>query len=201
MDDLGAFEQLIARVKKGDQQAALELVSRYEPIVKRAIRFRLEDERLSRTFDSVDVCQSVLGSFFIRAAIGEYELNSPEQLVRLLVTMAKNKVASAARRAYRKKRDMRRVMDANSSIDPIGKLNAGDASPSVQVAGKELVALAVQQMNVEERRMAEMRGEGASWQSIAERLGGTPQSRRVQFARTMKRIVEHLGLDGKGSLG
>jgi hypothetical protein len=32
----------------------------------------------------------VLASFFLRAAVGEYDLSAPEQLVGLLVKMARN---------------------------------------------------------------------------------------------------------------
>jgi hypothetical protein len=34
----------------------------------------------------------VLGSFFVRAALGQYELNRPEQLFKLLASMAHNKL-------------------------------------------------------------------------------------------------------------
>ena len=46
----------------------------------------------------MDICQSVMGSFFYRAALGQYELEKPDDLVRLLVTMARNKLADQARR-------------------------------------------------------------------------------------------------------
>ena len=47
----------------------------------------------------------MLLSFFVRAAAGQYELERPEQVVKLLVTMARNKLASAARREHRQRRD------------------------------------------------------------------------------------------------
>ena len=36
-----------------------------------------EPERLRRLFDSMDISQSVFASFFIRAALGQYELDRP----------------------------------------------------------------------------------------------------------------------------
>jgi RNA polymerase sigma-70 factor (ECF subfamily) len=69
------------------------------------VRLHLEDRRLYRLFDSMDVCQSVLVSFFLRAAAGQYDLERPEQLVRLLITMTRNKLASAARQHHRQRRD------------------------------------------------------------------------------------------------
>ena len=99
-----SFQQLLGRVRGGDEQAAAELVKRYEPAIRREVRFRLRDARLARLFDSTDVCQSVLASFFLRAALGEYELESPEQLMKLLsvlgvsLTLQEEAAAPAATR-------------------------------------------------------------------------------------------------------
>ena len=79
------FVEAIRRIRAGDEQAATELVRRYEPLIRREVRLHLEDQRLLRLFDSMDVVQSVLASFFIRTAAGEYDLESPEQLAGLLV--------------------------------------------------------------------------------------------------------------------
>ena len=52
----------------------------------------------------MDVCQSVLGSFFLRAALGEYDINRPEDLIRLLISMTRNKVVDATRRQRAQRR-------------------------------------------------------------------------------------------------
>ena len=93
-----SFRELIDRIRAGDQDAATEIVRRYEPTIRRAVRFRLVDSRLGAAFDSMDICQSVLASFFVRASAGEYELDTPEQLLKLLGRMARNKLASQVRR-------------------------------------------------------------------------------------------------------
>src|SRR3989442_11144114 len=97
MSDAPSFQGLIARVRAGDAEAARELVQRYEPAIRRAVRFRLADSRLARLFDSMDICQSVLASFFVRAAAGQYDLEQPEQLLGLLAAMARKKLALHAR--------------------------------------------------------------------------------------------------------
>ncbi len=96
MSETEAFQVLIERVRAGDAEAAAELVRRYEPMVRRAARVRLVDPRLGRVLDSMDICQSVMARFFVRAALGQYELNSPDQLLKLLATMARNKLANQA---------------------------------------------------------------------------------------------------------
>ena len=57
MVDAPTFDELIQRVPAGDQGAATELVKRYEPAIRRAVRFRLADARLGTLLDSMDICQ------------------------------------------------------------------------------------------------------------------------------------------------
>src|SRR5260370_20538552 len=104
MTDLNAFRVFIRRIRAGDEQAALTLVREYEPFIRREVRLHLQDQRLCRLFDSMDVCQSVLASFFLRTAAAQYDLDSPEQLLKLLVSMARKKLAMAARRHHQQRR-------------------------------------------------------------------------------------------------
>src|SRR5947199_10809469 len=127
MPDALSFPDLIRKVQAGDQDAAAELVRRYEPTVRRVVRFRLTDARLGAAFDSMDICQSVLASFFVRTAAGQFDLGRPEDLVKLLATMARNKLASQARRERAGRRDRRRVTAAGSHAE---RLVAPGPSPS-----------------------------------------------------------------------
>ena len=84
MGDEIQFEELLALVRRGNADAAETLVKRFETAIRVAVRTRLSDPALRRQFDSIDICQSVLASFFIRAAAGQYDLHDPKQLVALL---------------------------------------------------------------------------------------------------------------------
>ena len=116
------FVELIRRVRNGDERASAELVHRYEPAIRIAVRARLTDPKLRRWLDSMDVCQSVLGNFFVRAANGQFELDRPEQLISLLATMARNRVTNHALREKAARRDQRRLSATAASeanmIDP-----------------------------------------------------------------------------------
>src|SRR5262249_20828162 len=85
-----SFRNLIRRLRDGDPDAAAEIVRQYEPEIRRILRVRLSTSRLRKELDSADICQSVMANFFFRAALGQFELESPERLLRLLVTMARN---------------------------------------------------------------------------------------------------------------
>ena len=186
------FRELMARVRAGDERAAAELVSRYEPLIRREVRLRLEDRRLARAFDSMDLCQSVLASFFVRAAAGQYDLDQPGQLAALLVKMARNKLASAARQQNRQKRDQRRVA---GDADDLERVAGGGPTPSRVVVGKELLAHFFGRLSDEERQIADLRAQGLAWGDIAGRLGGTAQARRMQLARAVERVAHELGLE------
>ena len=80
MSSENLFDDLVRRVCAGDAAAAEEIVRRYETAIRVAVRTRLSDPALRRQFDSMDICQSVLASFFLRAAAGQYDLHDPAQL-------------------------------------------------------------------------------------------------------------------------
>ena len=90
---------LVRRIRVGDEQTAAELVRRYEPAIRQRVRIglRMQDARLRRVFDSMDVCQSVLASFFVRAAAGQYDVDEPGRLVALLGQRARSKLAPRRR--------------------------------------------------------------------------------------------------------
>src|SRR5215470_12045704 len=90
------LRSLLERIRAGDQQAATELVRRFEPALRRAVRLRLRDRQLRRFLDSSDICQAVLLRFFVRVATGQYDLDTPEQVLKLLATLARNQVINEA---------------------------------------------------------------------------------------------------------
>lgn len=193
MIDDSTFTDYLRRIRAGDEQAARDLVLRYEPFIRREVRFRLRDRRLSRVLDSLDICQSVLASFFVRTAAGQYDLERPEDLLKLLVGMARNKLAFQARQHYRQCRDLRRLDAAGA--EALAEVAAVEPTPSQLVANKELLEEARRRLTSEERRLAELRSQGRTWDEIAAELGGTAQARRMQLDRAMDRVTRQLGLD------
>src|SRR5947199_10307909 len=113
------FRELIGRVRDRDPDAAAELVRRYESAIRRVVRINLRDARMRRIIDSMDICQSVLASFFVRTALGQYELDSPEQLLGLLTTITRNKLTNAAHRMRAARRDIRRDTPVGEDSDRV----------------------------------------------------------------------------------
>jgi RNA polymerase sigma factor (sigma-70 family) len=191
MEPLEPFQDLIRRVRAGEEEAAAELVRLYEPEVRRAVRMSLTDPRLRRTLDSVDICQSVLANFFVKVMGGSFTFEEPSQLVRLLVTMAHNKLVDHTRQPSHRK-------ETDADPDFLDSFAGLEKSPSHIIAHEELVRALRDQLTEEERRIAEQRAAGLEWAAIAANLGGTADGVRKKLDRAMARVCAVLGLDGVG---
>ncbi|HEY1600963.1 MAG TPA: ECF-type sigma factor [Pirellulales bacterium] len=191
MPEIADFVEFLRRIRAGDDDAARELVDRFEPLIRREVRLRIGDDRLNRAFDSVDISQSVLASFFVRASTGEYELDQPDQLARLLVTMARNRVRSRARRERRQVRDVRRLAAKPGVLNDIADPRP---SPFDVVSRKEQLERVKSSLTVEELAIFELRSIGLSWSEVVERLGGSIQARRMQLSRGIERAEWQLNL-------
>jgi len=183
--------ELLQRVRLGDEHASVEIIRRYESAVRVAVRTRLTDPRLRRQFDSLDVCQSVLASFFFRLTAGAYDLHAPEQLLALLRKMAQNKLGARTRDQFRHRRNVGRL--SHIAVEQV-RLESSEPEPSRQVLTQELLDRALGMMTPEIRAIAVRRMEGELWPRIARAMGGTPDARRKQFERAVNPIADTLNV-------
>jgi len=188
-----AFQELMCRVQAGDADAAAELVREYEPDIRLEIRVRLrvQDGRVRRMLDSMDITQSVLASFFAGVTVGRFVPEHPKQLVGLLVTMARNKLLTQVRHQRQERRDARRKESFNAAVHDVAD---NGETPSQIVANGELLSEFRKRLSVEERKLSDQRGDGRPWTAIATDHGGTAEGRRKQLERAFERIVRELDL-------
>jgi RNA polymerase sigma-70 factor (ECF subfamily) len=187
------YADFMRRIRAGDEQAAADLVRLFEPEIRLEVRtwLRLRDPRLRRLFDSMDICQSVLASFFVRAAVGDFDLDKPEQLAGLLAGIARHKLSEHVKHHQRQRRDVRRL-DATAAAEDL--VVSAAETPSQRVAGRELLDEFRKRLSEEEKRLVDLRTQGNDWAAIAAQLGGSPEARRKQLARAVERIERELGL-------
>lgn len=185
------FQDLIRRVRDRDEAAAAELVKRYERAIRRVVRLNLRDQRLRRVLDSMDICQSVLASFFVRTALGQYEVDSPEQLLNLLAAITRNKLTDKTRKLGAQRCDYRRETGNEESV---GLLSPA-SDPSEQASAREILEKVRAGLDVEERLLAEHRAQGRGWNEIAADIGGNPVALRKKLSRALNRVMTNLGLD------
>jgi hypothetical protein len=60
MSEQDTFADFLRRLRAGDEQAAADVVRRYEGVIRREARLQMTDPRRFRLLDSIDVSQSVL---------------------------------------------------------------------------------------------------------------------------------------------
>ena len=79
----------------------------------------------------------------MRVATRQYDLNEPGDLVKLLVTMTRNRVAEQLRTQHRQRRDSRRTVLGVEGMP----LASADPTPSRVLAGKEILELVRQSLS------------------------------------------------------
>src|SRR5262249_9933886 len=131
-----SFHDLMRRVRSGDEEAAAELARIYQPEIRRIVRVRLARPTLQGHLDSAAICQSVLAAFLVRAASGQWDLQTPGQLLKLLATMARNKLRDQVRRQRAARRLAPETRVGTAALETVP--DKGD-SPSQTAALRELL--------------------------------------------------------------
>jgi RNA polymerase sigma-70 factor (ECF subfamily) len=188
----GELRQVLARIREGDEDAARELLRRYEAKVRLVVRRQLPRLLRSR-FDSQDFVQSVWGSFFRRMRTHPTDLEDTTSLVAVLVQAAKHKVIDEFRRASAPKRDMRREESIWDGARPRDLVDHADAPIELAQASEALGRL--RELLPEDRRtVLDLKAAGLSTHEIAGRVGLSE--------RTVRRVIEDLrrraGIDDAG---
>jgi RNA polymerase sigma factor (sigma-70 family) len=178
----GELRQFLARIRDGDEDAARELLLRYEAKVRLVVRRQLPRLLRSR-FDSQDFVQSIWGSFFRRIKSSATELDGIENLIGFLARAARNKVIDEYRRASSAKQDVRREESMWEGIEPRELVDGSDAPFEVAEASEAFGRL--RELLPEGRRaVLDLKAEGLTTVEIAARLG--------MGERTVRRVIEDL---------
>lgn len=189
MGDFAApvFRDLLALAANGDESAIEALVRRYEPEIRRLIRMRLHHSPMRSVVDSVDITQPVLSRFFARLKDDNGDQASPEDVYRLLATMARNELIDCFRKEYR-----RGASDKISLEDVIlANVNPGPDDVAIE---QDLLHAAHNRMTQEERYILEQRRSGVGWRALGEELATSPEGLRKRMERCVARITEELEL-------
>jgi RNA polymerase sigma-70 factor (ECF subfamily) len=179
-DDITDF---LDRIRAGDEEAARELLGRYEAEVRLVVRRQLPRLLRSR-FDSLDFLQSVWGSFFQRVRTGPTEFQDSRHLVGFLARAAKNKVIDEYRRAASQKQDMHREEPIWSDGDRPRDLPAADDTPSQVAEAHETYDRLLELLPEDRRTILTLKAGGLSSREIGDRLGISE--------RTVQRVLEDL---------
>jgi DNA-directed RNA polymerase specialized sigma24 family protein len=183
------FAALLRRLRDGDPAAAAEFVARYGRAVRITAHVLRRRLNLSPAdIDSEEVQLSVLGSFCIRARLGQYELDSEDALRGLLHRMAHNKVIDCARKRWG-------FQDALAAKARQARAGGAD-SGWLNVLIEEMMAQARALCDAEEWRLIQLRAADGPWEEIGAAFGEKADTVRKRYGRLVRRIEEALDLPG-----
>jgi RNA polymerase sigma-70 factor (ECF subfamily) len=180
------FRELMSRVRDGSQDAARELVNRYQPYIIRVVRQRLSGKLRSK-FDSDDFTQALWASFYEhRSEVGRFE--RPSALVAFLARMAKNKVAAEHRRYFQTQRRNTPERSLNGlAARSARSVRAPDPTPSEVVSVREQLDEVTRAQPEQHQRIIELLRRGANHAEIATELGLSK--------KTVQRVIHRIARD------
>jgi RNA polymerase sigma-70 factor, ECF subfamily len=176
---------LLRRIQQGHSDASTALYLRYANRLMAVAAARTSRDMAQRV-DPEDIVQSVFRTFFRRITLGQYEVPEGEELWKLLLVIALNKVRSTGRHHRAAKR-------------ALGRTAAGEAYDSAALLkpGKDEAALNFLQMVIDDlmrelppahRRMIELRIEGHEVNEIAAAVQRSKRSVERELQEFRKRL-------------
>jgi RNA polymerase sigma factor (sigma-70 family) len=179
-------EDLLARWREGDQQAATELFRRYADRLIALARSRLSAQ-LARRVDPEDAVHSAYRSFFADVREGRYHLERGGDLWQLLVTITLNKVEHQVERHTSQKRAVNREQHFGSEAS-LGALGAREPSPAEALVLTDQVEQLMRPLDASQRRMLELRLQGYNLEEIA----AAAQCSEATVRRLLDRVKRQL---------
>jgi RNA polymerase sigma factor (sigma-70 family) len=178
--------ELLTRFQRGDREAAGQLYDRYAERL-RALTRRKSSTALACRLDPDDIVQSVFRNFFHAAREGGYDVPPGEDLWKLLLVIALNKIRARGTFHRAAKRDVRRTR----RIDALDPYTLAKENPHGQTALTFLRMVAeeaLEQLPPMQRRIVELRVEGYQVHEIAKMTGRSLRT----VERTLQQCRKHL---------
>lgn len=178
---------LLGQWKLGDQEAAVQLYSRYVEKLLSLIQRNIA-RRFASRFDADDVFQSAFRTFFGRVADGRLEVSGHDDVWKILMSIALCKVRNQVKFHDADKRRVGQTASNHELLELLGEPSEQDA---VDVA--DLIEGVIRSLDPQVARTMNMILAGQSQDEIANELGVTTRSvrrYRDQIAEALKRVIE-----------
>lgn len=168
---------LLGKLRSGDEDAAQALYMRYASRLLSLANRRTSAELATRV-DPEDIVQSVFRTFFRRASAGQYDVPEGEELWKLLLVIALNKVRAQGNFHHAGRRDVSRTQALPVEGDAKDQDDQRLAEQILQMSIDEIAI----QLPESSRQIIRMRIEGYAIQEIAEKLS--------RSKRTIERVLQ-----------
>jgi RNA polymerase sigma-70 factor (ECF subfamily) len=170
---------LLRRLRQGSDDAATDLYLRYVHRL-RALAQARTSAQLARLVDTEDIVQSIFGSFFRGASQGFYDVPAGEELWRLFVVIALNKIRAKGNYYRAAKRDARLTVhdEALDEREALSRQGSEQDLAFLRLAVEE----ALQKLPPQHKQVVTLRIEGHEVADIARETG--------RSYRTVERILQ-----------
>jgi RNA polymerase sigma-70 factor (ECF subfamily) len=172
---------LLERFRRGQQDAATQIYLRYAQRLRALARSKCGRD-LARLVDAEDIVQAVFGSFFRRVSQGQYDVPDGEELWKLFLVLALNKIRAVGAFHRAAKRDIRLTCAGEGTS--LAQAQQDDTPTHfLQLAIQE----ALERLPEQHRLMVELRIQGHEVAEIADKIGRAKRSveRVLQEARRL----------------
>ena len=188
-----SIPDLVKAYPTGGEEVKEELLTRLEPVLRGFVR-REMGHKLRTMEESLDLCQSVLFAFHLRADAGKIEVEDESALRGYLRAMLRNKLANRADMLKAVKRGGgKRPASLDSARDEKGELQLPAFDPTVSMAAgvAELNKKLQSELDTDEMAILEGRLAGCTNPEIAVELGASADAIRMRWKRVRDRLVRN----------
>jgi RNA polymerase sigma-70 factor (ECF subfamily) len=193
MSEPAQDRSLVKQWQAGDQKAAQELFDRYAERLLALARRRIS-QRLASRVDPEDVVQSVFRTFFDRVKAGQFQIEDPNDVCKLLARITVNKTLRQIAHHKAAKRDP--SLEAGQGVDGQERLREIlDREPTPEEANAFMDQLEhfLGRLRPPDRLILEMRMQGYNNLEIAEELKVSDRKIRRLMER-VRSLAEQEGL-------
>jgi RNA polymerase sigma-70 factor (ECF subfamily) len=191
MSEDGSFDNLMARLRTGDDDAAAQVFNRFANRLIELARRRLTPQ-VRQKLDPEDVLQSVFRSFFAHQAAGQItDLESWDNLWSWLVVITLRKCGKRMKYFYSDRRDVDRESPAEAYVDAAesdsGK-SSDEPTPSEAAMLTETVEQLMNRLEGRHRQVLSLILQGYSVREVSLQVGCTE---RMAY-RVLERVKDML---------
>jgi RNA polymerase sigma-70 factor (ECF subfamily) len=191
-----SFDDLMARLLKGDEDAADQIFKRYAHRLIGLARSHLGGV-IRQKVDPEDVVQSVFRSFFQRNAEGNWNLDDWDSLWSMLTVITVRKCGHRIGHFRAMRRDIRREVAGSVKEDSSSSSGweaiARDPTPEDAAHLSETIEQLMRELDERDRPILSLSLQGYSIPEISEQIGRTERTVYRAMDRIKRRLLEMRG--------
>ena len=190
MADDSSFDDLYARLRAGDEDAATAIFNRYVHRLVALARSRL-DRVMQQKVDPEEIANSALGSFFRACAEGKFELEGWDSIWEVLLVITLRKCGRRVEYFRAKRRNVAQEAPPGATDDPdvLGwAAIAREPTPEEAVMLGETVDEVMRSLHERERPILVLALQGCTLPEISQQISRTERT----VYRVLRRIKDKL---------